>query len=168
MCPLIVSGGDAPPGSCGTEGRGVCHSHAGSCDGAGGAIQALMPVRRFIATGTRRHPCVIHIGFPGQSACIISAAAGETEWTVLSSWSHPSFQVEFLPDESEVTADGFSATYRITNLALSRLLVSTGSPPGEGEQQPWIPMRMIFHPEIMKRGSALPRLSVSTRRSTGR
>jgi inner membrane protein len=44
---------------------------------------------------------------------------------VTSPWPHPSFQGGFLPDSSEVTDDGFTATYRITNLALGRSLALT-------------------------------------------
>lgn len=70
------------------------------------------------------------LGFRGNQRLSLQPLAGETVWTVRSSWPHPSFQGGFLPDESEVTADGFSATYRITNLALGRSLVATGDAAG--------------------------------------
>ncbi|MEM8695794.1 MAG: cell envelope integrity protein CreD [Pseudomonadota bacterium] len=71
-------------------------------------------------------PASFTLSFRGNQRLSLQPQAGETEWTVQSSWPHPSFQGGFLPDESEVTADGFSATYRITNLALGRSLVVTG------------------------------------------
>ena len=66
------------------------------------------------------------LGFRGNQRLSLQPMAGETEWTVHSSWPHPSFQGGFLPDTSDVSADGFSATYRITNLALGRSLIVTG------------------------------------------
>ena len=51
--------------------------------------------------------------------------AGDTKWTIRSSWPHPSFGGEFLPAQRRVGDDGFAATYRIGNLALGRSLVST-------------------------------------------
>ena len=53
--------------------------------------------------------------------------AGSTRWTVRSSWPHPSFAGDFLPQAREVNGDGFSATYEIGNLALGRTLLSTGA-----------------------------------------
>ncbi len=51
--------------------------------------------------------------------------AGDTRWTVRSEWAHPSFTGDFLPTARQVSADGFSATYRIGNLALGRSLANT-------------------------------------------
>src|SRR5205823_2915103 len=68
----------------------------------------------------------------------VAPQAGDTTWTVNSSWPHRSFGGDFLPaqrivgkewDSSAkkmVGVDGFSATYRVGNLALGRSLVSTG------------------------------------------
>jgi inner membrane protein len=70
-------------------------------------------------------------GFRGNAAVALAPQAGETRWTVRSPWPHPSFGGDFLPDARQVRGDGFSATYRIGNLALGRSLVSTsdaGSP----------------------------------------
>ena len=65
-------------------------------------------------------------GFRGNAALALAPQAGETSWTVRSSWPHPSFGGDFLPDRRQVGGDGFSASYRIGNLALGRALVSTG------------------------------------------
>jgi inner membrane protein len=61
----------------------------------------------------------------GNEALSLAPEAGDTHWTVRSSWPSPSFGGEFLPGERKVTDKGFDATYRIGNLALGRSLVST-------------------------------------------
>ena len=72
--------------------------------------------------------------FRGNSALSLAPQAGDTRWTVRSSWPHPSFGGDFLPAERRVGNDGFSATYRIGNLALGRSLVSTGDPGSSNAQ----------------------------------
>ena len=62
----------------------------------------------------------------GNSSLTLAPDAGHTVWTVKSSWPHPSFGGDFLPERRSVEAKGFTATYRIGNLALGRSLVSTG------------------------------------------
>ena len=64
--------------------------------------------------------------FRGNSSLTLAPHAGDTHWTVTSTWPHPSFGGSFLPGSRKVGADGFSADYRIGNLALGRSLVSTG------------------------------------------
>jgi inner membrane protein len=64
--------------------------------------------------------------FRGNQALSLAPQAGDTKWTVRSSWPSPSFGGEFLPASRSVNDKGFSATYRIGNLALGRSLVSTG------------------------------------------
>jgi inner membrane protein len=64
--------------------------------------------------------------FRGNAAIALAPQAGETRWTVRSSWPHPSFDGDFLPAQRRVDAKGFNASYRIGNLALGRSLVSTG------------------------------------------
>jgi inner membrane protein len=51
--------------------------------------------------------------------------AGDTVWTVTSSWPSPSFAGDFLPGQRHVGINGFTAAYRIGNLALGRSLAST-------------------------------------------
>jgi inner membrane protein len=65
-------------------------------------------------------------GLRGNSSLTFAPQAGETVWNLLSSWPHPSFRGEFLPDRRQVGEQGFQAVYRIGNLALGRSLVSTG------------------------------------------
>ena len=72
--------------------------------------------------------------FRGNESLALSPQAGETRWTVTSSWQHPSFQGNFLPEQRSVGGEGFRATYRVGNLALGQSLVSggaarTGPPP---------------------------------------
>ncbi len=61
----------------------------------------------------------------GNGALSLAPQAGDTSWTATSNWPHPSFGGSFLPDKRQITDKGFSATYRIGNLALGRALVST-------------------------------------------
>lgn len=61
----------------------------------------------------------------GHSVIALSPRAGATRWTVTSPWQHPSFTGGFLPETRQVTDAGFSATYKISNLALGTTLVST-------------------------------------------
>lgn len=64
-------------------------------------------------------------GLRGSHSLDLIPRGGETEWTVNSSWQHPSFS-GFLPDTKEVGAEGFTATFEgITNLALGEALVAT-------------------------------------------
>ncbi|HEX6073570.1 MAG TPA: cell envelope integrity protein CreD [Sphingomicrobium sp.] len=64
--------------------------------------------------------------FRGNAALSLAPQAGDTRWSVHSSWPSPSFGGDFLPGDRRVGAKGFDATYRIGNLALGRSLVSTG------------------------------------------
>ena len=64
--------------------------------------------------------------FRGNSSLTLAPHAGDTHWSVRSSWPHPSFGGSFLPGARQVGGEGFSANYRIGNLALGRSLVSTG------------------------------------------
>jgi inner membrane protein len=63
--------------------------------------------------------------FRGNSSLTLAPHAGDTHWAVRSAWPHPSFGGSFLPGSRKLGADGFSADYRIGNLALGRSLVST-------------------------------------------
>ncbi|QIL01795.1 cell envelope integrity protein CreD [Sphingomonas sinipercae] len=63
--------------------------------------------------------------FRGNAALSLAPQAGDTRWTVRSSWPHPSFAGDFLPVGRTIGSDGFQATYRVGNLALGRSLVST-------------------------------------------
>ena len=66
----------------------------------------------------------------GSSALSMVPQGMETDWTVTSSWPHPSFAGSFLPDgeRTEVKDDGFDARWSISNLALGQTLVRTTEP----------------------------------------
>ena len=64
--------------------------------------------------------------FRGNASLGLTPQAGDTRWTVRSTWPHPSFGGAFLPTARTVTEKGFDTTYRVGNLALGRSLVSTG------------------------------------------
>jgi inner membrane protein len=64
----------------------------------------------------------------GNQSMSLAPQAGDTRWTVRSSWPSPSFAGDFLPAGRDVGANGFDARYRIGNLALGRSLVSLGDP----------------------------------------
>ena len=63
-------------------------------------------------------------GLRGNEAISLLPQAGDTRWTVRSSWPHPSFGGAFLPSSRDVGESGFSASYRIGNLALGRSLAT--------------------------------------------
>ena len=68
--------------------------------------------------------------FRGNSSLALSPHAGDTHWGVTSSWPHPSFGGSFLPGTRQTGEKGFTADYKIGNLALGRSLVSTGDKGG--------------------------------------
>ena len=61
----------------------------------------------------------------GNGSIALLPQGGDTRWTVTSRWANPSFQGGFLPTERKVDANGFTATWRVGNLALGRTLIST-------------------------------------------
>jgi inner membrane protein len=64
----------------------------------------------------------------GNGSLTLAPQAGDTRWTVVSPWPHPSFQGGFLPVARQVDEKGFSATYRLGNLALGKALVELRDP----------------------------------------
>jgi len=80
------------------------------------------------AGGLAAQPLLVDFGyeFRGNASLSLAPQAGDTRWTVHSSWPSPSFGGEFLPAARSVGDHGFEATYRVGNLALGRSLVSTG------------------------------------------
>jgi len=66
--------------------------------------------------------------FRGSASLSRAPQAGETRWSLHSSWPSPSFGGDFLPGARHVGDKGFDATYRVGNLALGRSLVTTGDP----------------------------------------
>jgi inner membrane protein len=80
------------------------------------------------AASIRERPmtATFKFAFRGNGWLALAPQAGDTRWTVSSKWPHPSFQGGFLPTTHKVSEDGFSATWRVGNLALGRSLVSSG------------------------------------------
>jgi inner membrane protein len=64
-------------------------------------------------------------GFRGHTDITLQPSAGLTEWHVASTWPHPSFTGGFLPESHDIKGSGFTATYRISNLALGETLIAT-------------------------------------------
>jgi inner membrane protein len=64
----------------------------------------------------------------GNDSLTLAPQAGDTRWSVISPWPHPSFQGGFLPASRQVGDKGFSATYRVGNLALGQSLVDVRDP----------------------------------------
>jgi len=69
----------------------------------------------------------------------------ETNWSVSSSWAHPSFTGSFLPgeDDQKVSAEGFAANWSISNLALGQAMVLEEDPAPpyipEGGEESYVP-----------------------------
>jgi inner membrane protein len=80
------------------------------------------------AGGITSQPVGVRYNFDlrGNSSLTFAPQGGDTKLTVRSSWPHPSFGGDFLPQQRRIDAKGFEAGYRIGNLALGRSLVSTG------------------------------------------
>jgi inner membrane protein len=70
--------------------------------------------------------------FRGNASLALAPQAGDTRWTLDSTWPHPSFAGGFLPATRRIGAQGFAAGWRIGNLALGRALATTD----EGAAQP--------------------------------
>src|SRR5205085_8453439 len=70
-------------------------------------------------------PVDFNFDFRGNASLSLMPQAGDTRWTARSSWPSPSFGGDFLPVARQVSDKGFTASYRIGNLALGRSLVST-------------------------------------------
>jgi len=66
--------------------------------------------------------------FRGNGWLAMQPNAGDTRWKVRSAWPHPSFQGGFLPVQRQVGERGFTAQWRVGNLALGRSLVTTQDP----------------------------------------
>jgi inner membrane protein len=65
-----------------------------------------------------------NFNFRGNASLTLAPRAGDTTWKVTSTWPSPSFTGGFLPTTRDVSAKGFTATYRVGNLALGQSLVN--------------------------------------------
>jgi inner membrane protein len=102
----------------------------GGSNGGGGGFFAWTD-----ASGLGAKPLVVDFAYDirGNEALSLAPLAGDTRWSVRSSWASPSFGGDFLPGARRVGDQGFEATYRIGNLALGRSLIATGdaAPPAD-------------------------------------
>ncbi|WP_265569898.1 cell envelope integrity protein CreD [Sphingomicrobium nitratireducens] len=89
------------------------------------------------ASALRSGPLETEFAFTvrGNRAIGLDPVAGETRWKVTSPWPHPSFTGSFLPEDRGVSERGFTATWRIGNLALGKSLVAT-----DGQRERGVPM----------------------------
>ncbi|QNA83027.1 cell envelope integrity protein CreD [Sphingomonas sp. So64.6b] len=78
------------------------------------------------AAALRERPIAVSFdyAFRGNGWLALQPQAGDTRWTVSSKWPHPSFTGGFLPTTHKVDDSGFSATWRVGNLALGSALVA--------------------------------------------
>lgn len=59
-------------------------------------------------------------GLRGSRSLSLVPRGGQTEWSVRSTWQSPSFGGDFLPEERQISDDGFTASYLIDKLALGQ------------------------------------------------
>ena len=78
-----------------------------------------------VAVG-RAIPFDIAFQLRGHDSLALAPSAQDTQWHVASSWASPSFLGAFLPADRKVTPQGFTADWRIGNLALNRPIASIG------------------------------------------
>jgi inner membrane protein len=86
--------------------------------------------------------------FRGNESLALMPQAGDTRWTVRSSWASPSFGGAFLPEPPHVSQQGFAATYRIGNLSLGRSLLSTAEAGASDSQKASDPS--VVEPDTQK------------------
>lgn len=67
-------------------------------------------------------------GIRGNKKLTMVPRAGQTEWSVKSSWPSPSFQGDFLPTQRDVKPSGFTSRHAVSNLALGQALILTEDP----------------------------------------
>lgn len=80
-------------------------------------------------TGTPAGPLHLTARFPlkGSSTLSIGGHARRAAVAMRSTWSHPSFIGSFLPDIHQTSAQGFTANWSTTDLALNRPLIEFAS-----------------------------------------
>jgi len=102
-----------------------------------GAALPLQPGKGLAASGnagffsfydwSSRAPLTVDYAFSvrGNGMVTLVPRGGRTDWTIKSSWPHPSFGGDFLPVSRSIADTGFSARYSVSNLALGQALVQT-------------------------------------------
>jgi len=81
-------------------------------------LHVVLPMERVQGDGAAR-PLALHLDLDliGTSQLAWVPAAGSLRWTLNADWPHPSFGGQFAPEQREVRADGFSATWNLSALA---------------------------------------------------
>lgn len=64
-------------------------------------------------------------GLRGSETLSLVPRGGNTEWSVTSSWPHPSFSGGFLPGDPDISDAGFDADFAVPDLALGQGLAIT-------------------------------------------
>jgi inner membrane protein len=83
----------------------------------------------------RAIPFDIDFQLRGHDSIALQPVAQDTSWHVASSWPNPSFLGGFLPASRTVGSKGFSADWRIGNLALNRPIVSINEQAPDSDNQ---------------------------------
>jgi inner membrane protein len=83
----------------------------------------------------RAIPFDIRFQLRGHDTIAMAPSAQDTQWHVASNWPSPSFLGGFLPTSHTVTPQGFTADWRIGNLALNRPIVSIGEQEADSDAQ---------------------------------
>ena len=115
------------------------------------------------ASALKAQPLVVDFAyeFRGNASLSLIPQAGDTRWSVKSSWPSPSFGGDFLPGSRSVSDKGFDATYRVGNLALGRSLASTGEP-GSSNMVEKLPVTtMSYTPAAPASADAVQAASIS-------
>lgn len=83
-------------------------------------LHVVLPAER-VDGDAAAHPLAVHLELDliGTSQLAWVPAADSLHWTLHSDWPHPSFGGQFAPEQREVRADGFSATWNLSALATS-------------------------------------------------
>lgn len=85
----------------------------------------------------------LRLGINGAQTLAAAATGRTTRFTLISDWPDPSFYGAFLPDSSEVTAEGFQAQWVIPHLARSLPQISRSYPDTQARQNATMGVRFI-------------------------
>jgi inner membrane protein len=104
-----------------------------------GGLHVTLPLARIEGdAGVRPLSAHLDLDLIGTRQLAWVPAAGSLRWTLRSDWPHPSFGGQFAPEQREVRADGFGATWNLSALATNAASdIDTGlalcAPAGIGE-----------------------------------
>jgi len=99
--------------------------------GAGAGFHAWLDAGRLAA-----QPITVDFRYAlrGSQSLALQPSGGDTRWSVRSSWPDPSFAGDFLPTSEHGGAHGFTAGWRVGNLALGSAVASTTPPAADPGQ----------------------------------